>query len=278
MEGCKPWQGELRSFLPFETGTFLCMAKISKSTWFLFFMLSLFAGLSFILAYYYYGSINKSEDPRIIATKYLFEDYEELIKENKRDLALVILDSIEAVFTRVPGYAMSYEMGIVYNNKGSVFLNKALALTHDSLLTAGLLKTAQGHIDTAIAIYSRWLDAYGKLSLNELEMAEIPYFNKDDAAFHGKNHDKIFKKRINDLLLAQKETRRRLSVSYTNKGIVLRHQYRQEEAADYYIKAISMWKENYTAKNNFNILMGKPPEDRSIIDQLFPPEKNKFED
>jgi hypothetical protein len=42
-----------------------------------------------------------------------------------------------------------------------------------------------------------------------------------------------------------------------------------------YITAIKLWKDNFTARNNFNVLMGIDPEDRSIVDQLFPPDKNK---
>jgi hypothetical protein len=90
------------------------------------------------------------------------------------------------------------------------------------------------------------------------------------------NFSKIFHKRVDDLVLAQNETPRRLSVSFTNQGIVQRHLYKQNEAVESYIKAIKLWKDNFTARNNFNVLMGKPPKDRSIIDQLFPPDKNKF--
>jgi len=97
-----------------------------------------------------------------------------------------------------------------------------------------------------------------------------------DPAFKNRNYNKILNKRIDDLILARHETPRRLSVTYTNMGIVLRHQYKQNEAVECYIKAIKLWKDNYTARNNFNVLMGKPPEDRSIIDQLFPPVKNNF--
>jgi len=46
-----------------------------------------------------------------------------------------------------------------------------------------------------------------------------------------------------------------------------------DEAYDYYVKALDLWSENHAAKNNINILFGKPPEKQSILRKLFPPER-----
>ncbi|MBK7710592.1 MAG: hypothetical protein IPJ37_06410 [Bacteroidales bacterium] len=73
---------------------------------------------SLIVAYIYYNSKNKAEDPRIVQTKYMFRLFDDLMKENKFSSALPVLDSIEIIFMRVPGYRESYEPGIVYNNRG----------------------------------------------------------------------------------------------------------------------------------------------------------------
>lgn len=206
----------------------------------------------------------------------MFKEYDELMGKSEFIKTQPLLDSIESVFLQTPGYKDSYELGIVYNDKASVSLSMALYETKDSVEKQQLLETAKQYIDSSITLYNNWLEKYGKLSEKQLLASSAPFFLESDTAFEGKNYDKILQKRVEDLLLAQNETTRRLSVSYTNLGIILRHQYKQTEAINYYIKAIKLWKENYTARNNLNVLMGKEPEDRSIIDQLFPPQKDKF--
>jgi tetratricopeptide (TPR) repeat protein len=233
-------------------------------------------GTSFFAAYIYYNSENRAEDPRIVQTKYMFRQFDKRMKENKFTSALPLLDSIEIILAKVPGYNESYEPGIVHNNRGSVYISKALYESKDSTEKIRLLVLAEKNIDTSIVIYSTWQVKYGSLSKEKLSENIKPFFPENDEAFKSKNYKKILQKRVADLVLAQKETTRRLSVSYTNLGIVLRHQYKQNEAVESYIKAIKLWKDNYTARNNFNVLMGKPPQDRSIIDQLFPPDKKNY--
>jgi hypothetical protein len=233
-------------------------------------------GISFLSAYIYYNGKNKAEDPRIVQTKYLFREFDELMKENKFSSALPLADTIEFILVSIPGYLESYEPGIVYNNRGSAYLSMALYSTEDSTEKIRFLELAEKNIDSSIVIYNTWMDKYGTLSRDELSEYVKPFFPEDEDAFKGKNYKKIFQKRVADLVLAQKETPRRLSVCYTNQGIVLRHQYKQNEAVNCYIKAIKLWKDNFTARNNFNVLMGRSPRDRSVIDQLFPPDKKNF--
>ena len=252
------------------------MLKITKQTKYLLLGISIISGLSFLIAYIYYDGKNKAEDPRIVKTKYLFKEYEDLIKENKFDKALSVLDSVDSILKKVPGYKTSFEPGIVLNNRGSAYLSMALYKTTDSLERTIFLSFAKKNLDSSIVVYTNWLNKNEKLSKDELLNNEKPYFSVNNPEFRDRDYNKILNKRIDDLILAKNETPRRLSVSYTNLGIVLRHQYKQNEAVECYIKAIKLWKDNYTARNNFNVLMGKPPEDRSIIDQLFPPEKNNF--
>jgi tetratricopeptide (TPR) repeat protein len=232
--------------------------------------------ISLLVAYIYYDGRNKAEDPRIVQTKFMFRQFDELMKENKFSSVLPLLDSIEIILDKVPGYKESYEPGIVYNNRGSAYLSIALYGGKDSTERLRFLEIAKRNIDSGIVIYNTWLDKNLALSKEELSKNIKPFFSENDVAFKGKNYRNILHKRAEDLVLAQKETPRRLSVCYTNLGIVQRHQYKQNEAVESYIKAIKLWKDNYTARNNFNVLMGKPPKDRSIINQLFPPDKNKF--
>lgn len=250
--------------------------KITRQTKTLILSLVIIAAATFTAAYVYYSYKNSSEDPRIISTKKMLQEFDGLMAEKDFENCLHLLDSIMAVFQRVPGYDESFEPGIVFNNRASVYLSMALYEVSDSLERQALLNLARINLDTGIAIYHNWLGKYEKLGRQDLMNVAIPHFPPDEPAFKGRNYKAILDKRVDDLALAQKETIRRLSVSYTNRGIVQRHQYQQDEAVKSYIEAIKLWKDNYTARNNLNVLMGKPPKDRSIIDQLFPPEKNKF--
>jgi tetratricopeptide (TPR) repeat protein len=85
--------------------------------------------------------------------------------------------------------------------------------------------------------------------------------------------DAIIRNRVKEIMSARIETPRRLSVSYTNLGIIKRHENEVEKAYDYYNKALELWDENHAAKNNMNILFGKPPEKQSVLRKLFPPER-----
>ncbi len=232
--------------------------------------------LSLLVAFIYYNGKNRAEDPRIVRTKYMFLEYDNLMKENQFTSAMALLDRIDSIILMVPGYSESYERAIVFNNKGSACLGMALYNTSDSTEKSRLLTIAKTNIDSSITIYNNWINKYSALSEDELYETINSFFPESDPAFNGKNLKKIMKKRVEDLETAQKESPRRLSVCYTNRGAILRHQYLQDEAVKNYVKAIELWRDNYTARNNFNVLMGKPPKDRSIINQLFPPDKKNY--
>jgi tetratricopeptide (TPR) repeat protein len=249
--------------------------KITRQFKILLLILFTISVASFTVAYFYYQAKNKAEDPRIADARFMLQQYDKLIAEKKYSDVFSLLDSVEAIFNHTPGYRNSYEPGIVFNNRGSAFLSMALYEVKDSTEKQQLLGYALKHIDTCILIYQNWLDSYSNFNRERMSASIAPYFLRDDPDFKEVSFDAMVNKRIDDLLLAQKETPRRLSVAYTNRGIIQRHQYRQTEAMESYITAIKLWKDNFTARNNFNVLMGIDPEDRSIVDQLFPPDKNK---
>jgi tetratricopeptide (TPR) repeat protein len=249
--------------------------KITRQFKILLLILFAISVASFTVAYFYYQAKNRAEDPRIAEARFMLQQYDDLMAETKYSDVFPLLDSIEAIFSKVPVYGNSFEPGIVYNNRGSAFLSMALYEVKDSVEKQQLLGFAQKNLDTCIQIYKGWIEKFSDLSREELMAKVSPFYSADDPAFQGKDAETILNKRVDNLLLAQKETPRRLSVAYTNRGIIQRHQYRQTEAMESYITAIKLWKDNFTARNNFNVLMGIDPEDRSIVDQLFPPDKNK---
>jgi hypothetical protein len=248
--------------------------KITRETKIVLIGVACICAISFMAAYFYYSGINKSEDPRIIGTKRMFGQYDTFINDKNYMDATIILDSIENIFMKVPGYSESYEPGIVYNNRASIYISKALYESSDSLEKHYLLDSAAIQANKCIEFYAKWIERFGILTKDQILVLVKPYFDEKDEAFKGKNYKKILNKRVADIILAQKETPRRLSVAYTNLGIIQRHQYKQKEAAESYLKAITLWKDNPTALSNLNVLYGKPPKDRSVLKKLFPPDKN----
>ncbi len=228
----------------------------------------------------YYSTINSAEDPRTLPAKNLLLKYEKQLDEEQITEAHEVLNGMLNIYLALPGYKNSYEVGVVYNNIASVYLvqletelltNKKL--TKDALVMN--LELASNFTQQSIDIYENWLEEMGNLSENQIREKIKPFFDPNDPAFKDVDFDSVFEKRINEILIAQIETKRRLSVALTNKGVVDRYQGNLEQAKENYEKAISLWDRNYTAQDNLNILMNQPAEKRSMIDRLFPPDKNK---
>lgn len=247
--------------------------KLTRESKILIVFLICISVVGFTIAYFYYDSVNRSEDPRVLETKFMFMRYDKLIAGKQYMAGMAVMDSIQQILEKTPGYNDSYELGIVYNNRASILLSMALYETTDSIEKARQLQIANCYIDTCITIYKEWLNVNGKLTKEQIAAKVKPCFPENDKAFEGKNYENILDKRVDDLILAQKETPRRLSVAYTNLGIIQRHLYMQEKAMISYQRAILLWKDNNTASSNLNVLMGLPPEDRSMIEKLFPPDK-----
>lgn len=228
-----------------------------------------------LIAWLYYRTENAAEDPRVMEARRMLAMYDELIREGKQEEGFKLLDSIEATYRKVPCYAESYEMGVVYNNRGSAWLTMALYKTSDSIQKAEILALAEQGIKQSITSYQHWLNRFDPLSDEQLRKEVVACFPEHDPAFRGKRYSRIINRRIRDLNLAKIETKRRLSVSYSNLGIIQRHLYQQDSAIISYLTALKLWKRNPTAKNNLNTLLGRPVEDESILQQLFPPDRRK---
>jgi len=84
---------------------------------------------------------------------------------------------------------------------------------------------------------------------------------------------KFLENRVQEIIMAQGENDRRLSVCRTNLGVVYRYQGAYLEAVQQYEMAIELWDRNLEAENNLNKLINKPLKKRSIIQKIFPPER-----
>ena len=127
--------------------------------------------------------------------------------------------------------------------------------------------------NNSITIYENWLMSYDGKSEHEIEKDLEKGFLVGLQDYDDEDQKKFLHRRTKEIIEAQVETKRRLSVSYTNLGLVYRHQLRYEEAALSYQKAIENWDRNLTAENNLNKLMGRPEKKRNLIQKLFPPER-----
>ena len=232
----------------------------------------------FIGSYFYYGSINKAEDPRILPAKELFHTYDKELESDDYVQSLAILDKVLAIYRSTPGYESSYEIGVLLNDKASVYLveMETKVLTESDINKPELqesLVVAADYLKQALAVYRKWMDEMGSLSEEQVRARLAPYFKDDDPAFAGKDAERVMNKRVNLILDAQVETPRRISVSLTNLGMISRYLGNLEEAKKYYQEAIEIWDRNYTAQDNLAVLMNQPVKKRSLISRLFPPER-----
>jgi len=232
--------------------------------------------LAVLFAFFYYRSINNSEDPRIRRTRELLAEFEKISESNNRFNSFPLLDSAGTLLRAYPDYESSFEVGVIYNNKCSTLLLMAL---YDSTITEPekrtLLDLSMKFCDSSITNYNRWISTWGNLSADSIATRISPFMKEDDPAFAGLNFRKILSRRIKNIVMAQVETPRRLSVSLTNKGTIYRHLLMPDSAQIYYNQAISLWGDNRIAKSNLNVLFGGEAIRPSLIESLFPPDKNK---
>lgn len=232
--------------------------------------------MAVIFAFFYYRGINRSEDPRVAKAREFMAEYDRLSGGTDSFALLHLLDSADRIYSQVPGYGSSYETGVIYNNRGSSLLLKAV---YDSSLTSTekvtLLELSVSYCDSAVMVYSNWLEKWDPLTEDEVSVKLEEEMSESDPAFAGLNFRRVFKKRVKDAMLARVETPRRLSVSYTNKGTAYRHMLMPDSALVYYEKALTIWKHNRTAESNLSVLLGGEPVKPGIIESLFPPDRTK---
>jgi len=232
----------------------------------------------FIGSYFYYDSINKAEDPRILPAKKLYLQFDKELESDEYVQALSLLDQMLAIYRSTPGYENSYEIGVLLNDKATVFLVELETeiLTNEHVEEKELTKplaVAVDYTNQAISIYENWMKDMGSLSKDQIKERISPYFKTNDPAFGNMSVAKLLNKRVNLIVDAQIETPRRLSVSLTNLGMINRYLGNLEEAKVNYETAIELWDRNYTAHDNLAVLHNQPVKKRSMLSRLFPPEK-----
>jgi tetratricopeptide (TPR) repeat protein len=229
-----------------------------------------------IIAKAYYGNVNASVDPRVAEARELYKMYNTYAQASQFDSVFYLLDQIESVYSAIPHYQDSYEIGVLYNNRAATNLTLALYSPVFNEGGAGqdsLMQEAESASIKAIEIYEKWLSKYASMEESELESYLSATFLKGLETHSAEEIKSFLNMRLDELLDAQIETPRRLSVSYTNMGIIHRHREEYVLAAEKYQKALDLWDQNLTAENNLRALMGQDPRKQSLIKKLFPPER-----
>lgn len=227
------------------------------------------------ISYVYYNNLKKSADPRIVNARALYEKYNAYAQKNDFDSIFWLMDSIEFIYNSIDHYKQSYEVGVLYNNRAASFLT--LALYSKNIETSeqdSLVELAERSANKSVEIYQSWLDRFQNKSDAQIENLVLKDFYYGLDAYPHSQKNMYFKNRVKEIQDSQSETKRRLSVSYTNLGVISRHKLNYESAAHAYKKAIDLWDRNLTAENNLNILLGQPLKERNFIQKMFPPEKD----
>lgn len=247
---------------------------ISKETGMVIKVVTALVFISIAVTFFYYRNQNRSEDPRVVSAKNLYEQFQEISEMNDFDRLFILLDSIESIYSAIPHYRNSYEIGVLNNNRSAIYLTISLYQSTDSIEKDDGFKKSISFAEKSIEIYQKWMEKFGTLGEKEIRLELMNDF-PEGLHIDKPGIEKIVKKRIKEIQEAKYETKRRMSVSYTNLGIALRHKNKAEEAAECYEKALSYWDRNFSARNNLNILLDRPLEEQSFIDKMFPPDKKE---
>jgi tetratricopeptide (TPR) repeat protein len=246
------------------------MSFIQKKLKIILLILILSSGTIVTSGYFHYRALNRTEDPRIVDARKIMVKYNKLMSENETGLALLILNQVEDIYMNTLGYSNSFELGVIENNRGSIYLIKAETdlINEDETKESNLI-LAERYITNSIDIYTGWLERVDSMEREDIREMVLLYFREDDSAFNGFDLEKIINKRVDDIMASKTETKRRLSVSHTNLGIIRRYEGNLEKAMEQYEKAVELWPDNHVAKDNINQLLGRPLEKRNIIKQMF---------
>jgi tetratricopeptide (TPR) repeat protein len=234
-----------------------------------------------LIARTYYRNINRTVDPRIVHARELYTGYDIHARSGDYYAIFSLLDSIEEIYNKTDHYQDAFEVGVIENNRAAALLT--IALYRDSIPEAAdpfagvptdsLVSLASNHVHRAISTYEKWNLKFSDKSRNEMRKMIQPDFMKGLEGLEEEMTHSYLETRIREMESAQVENRRRLSVCYSNLGLIYRYRGEYETAAEQYMKAIELWDRNLDAENNLNLLLNRPLRKRNFIQKLFPPDK-----
>jgi len=257
-------------------------AFLNNSTRALILIMIVLVVTGILIARSYYGNINKSVDPRVAEARDLYAKYDNYAQKGNYYRVLALLDSIENIYKETRHYESSFELGVMYNNRAAALLT--ISIFSDSipvrynpyydLASDSLVTLAEINVLSAISIYDSWAAGFVGKSQEQITGLIKTQFMDGLESLDPDLSKKHLEARVSDIKKAIIENDRRLSVCYTNLGIVYRQREEYKEAVEQYEKAMELWPRNLNAENNLNILLGKPIKKRNFIQKLFPPERD----
>ncbi len=254
-----------------------------KSNHKLILILLIISVISIAIGLTYYNLENQKIDRRVIAAREYYATYNELASSYDFVTLLQLLAKTEHVYQQVRHYQNSYELSVLDNNRSAILLT--IALFRDSVKTmivpdsfqnysfVDLLNLANYYSTKAIEGYQGWKMKFQQLDDSQLELEVRKDFFDGFPESSESSKEKALFKRIKEIETARDEVDRRLSVAFTNRGVIARHLEDYQEAARCYKIALDLWSENLDAENNLNILLNQPIRRKGVIEKLFPPEK-----
>ena len=250
------------------------MVRIGKSARTLILIMGVLVILVVIILQKQYRIQDASVDPRIKPARELYKSYNGFTAANQFDSVFALMDTIEYIYRATDHYANSFEVGVLYNNRAAAWLTMGLygeyyrAPERDSLV-----EKAETAVQKGIGIYESWKNEFKDLDESQVRRAISESFMKGLDTYNVEERERFLNSRIAEITEAQAEINRRLSVGYTNLGMVYRHREKYDSAAICYEKALELWDRNLAAENNLNTLLGQPHRKRNFIERMFPPER-----
>lgn len=234
-----------------------------------------------LIARSYYGKQNRSVDPRITHARELYEQYDRIAQTGDYYRVTALLDSISFLYRETTHYSESFEMGVLHNNRAAILLT--IALYGDSIAVSlnpyhdwnsdSLVNEAENQVNRAISIYEEWKCRFEGKTEAEISQMIKEEFMEGMEFYDPEMKNTYLHNRVKEINTSLVENQRRLSVCYTNLGLVYRLRGAYPEAVTQYERAIDLWDRNLEAENNLNKLLGKPLKKRNLIQKLFPPAK-----
>lgn len=241
--------------------------------------------VSLVGAHLYYSRLNSRVDPRIKPARALYEDYNKLAESGDFDAVLNLLDTVKNIYNNYSHYRNSFETGVIANNQAALYLT--IAMHRDSLPEASkvledipedsLIMMAEKEVCHALYIYKQWKNKFADKDRQQWHKMIQDDFSNVLQDYPEERLNTFLDKRLDEFEETRTEIDRRLSVSHNNLGMIYRYRQNYDSALVQYNRAIELWGENMTARNNLNVLLNRPKEKRSMLRKLFPPPKDKSE-
>ena len=241
--------------------------------------------IGIVVARTYYRSTNRSVDPRIVRARELYSGYDNYARLGDYHAIFALLDSVELIYNDTKHYKGSFELGVVENNRAAALLT--IALYRDSipgaadpfpeLTSDSIISLAEIHVKQAIETYDRWNSTFEEKTNLQIRMVIKSDFLSGLNTSDPDMKEKYLETRVKEIERALEEYNRRVSVCFTNLGLIYRYRGEFEAAVRQYETAIRLWDRNLDAENNLNKLLNRPVKKRNLLQKLFPPERENNE-